>query len=182
MPRAGTRILKAVAAIAAIVALGSLSSSSCYVARLSDSYACSSDDQCKDGRTCDQGFCVETPCPAECTSCDLPSKICRIDCMQNRACGDVTCPIGYDCRISCSRAGSCGRITCGPGPCDVTCGGAGACPSVDCRTSCACDVHCNNATACLDMMCPMVVATECTQDGSAGSPCDSSASVCDTCI
>jgi hypothetical protein len=171
----------AVVVILAVIALGSLSSTSCFVDRLSDRYTCTSDAQCMDGRTCNNGYCVQSPCPTACSSCDVAAKICNINCTQNRPCGDVQCPDGYDCRIDCSRAGSCGRITCGPGPCDISCTGAGACPSIDCTSSCACDVRCNNAVGvCPDVSCPMVLGTACTDSGMAGAPCDSSG-VCDTC-
>lgn len=190
--------------ILALAGLGSLSSSSCFVSRLSERFTCTVTEDCTDGRTCDQGYCVETPCPSPCTSCNLVDKTCRVECSSNQKCGNVQCPAGFDCTIRCSNgnacqsidcaparsctidcsgAGSCGSINCGTGACDIDCAGAGACPSIDCVGSCRCDVSCNNTPACPSIACPHPVDTFCTQGGVPGERCDSQESIlCDTCL
>lgn len=194
-----TAIMLGCAALAALVA-------SCFVHRASDDFACTTTDDCRSGRVCDQGFCViaaTAGCPAVCSSCDAEDLTCRIDCTANKPCGDVMCPIGWDCTVHCNNpmacgaidctiaractvdcigASACGALRCGAGPCDVRCAGNGACPSVDCAASCSCDVSCNSqATDCPQMSCPRGIGP-CTQDGSDGGACDSSEPGCGLCI
>jgi hypothetical protein len=192
----------------AIVALA-FATPGCSVHRKSDDLACNDTRDCKNGGSCDRGYCIGgvDNCPAPCTDCDLtdPTDLtCRIDCA-GRSCGNMHCPPGFDCtfhcnspgacgsidcaaakrcNIECSDSGACQQINCGPGECAVSCSGAGACPSIDCVSSCACDVSCGgNLTACPDMSCPTVFGTgdHCTRNGSPGARCDSNPSGCDTC-
>jgi hypothetical protein len=179
---------------------------SCFVRRATDDYACGSDDDCRSGRVCDQGFCVAAStaaCPAACASCDPTDMSCRIECNGNKPCGNVQCPIGWQCSIRCNNAAACGEVDCtiakrctidcngaascgplrcGAGACDVRCSGTGACPAVDCAASCSCDVACNApASECPQMSCPQAIGP-CTRDGSDGAPCDSSEPGCGLCI
>jgi hypothetical protein len=192
----------AILALLAIVGLGLASSSSCFVNRLSERFTCTTSDDCDDGRTCDEGYCVDAPCPSQCSSCSLLAGTCQINCNANRQCGDIQCPAGFECDIrcnnsnacddidctaaescdiDCSGVGSCGAIRCGTGECQVECTGAGACPSIECATSCACEVACNNLAACPSMSCPL--DTVCREGGVTGAPCDPNedSDLCDTC-
>ena len=198
----------AIILLLAVCAVGSLSMTSCLVSRKSDNFACTTDSDCDptSGRTCDRGYCVlQGTCPSPCTSCDLINKTCKIDCTSNKPCGSVQCPAGYDCTIRCSGTSACsnidcapgtgcnitcasgmaacGGINCGPGPCTVDCAGPASCGTVDCVTSCSCTVSCNNASSCPTNSCPpQAPGMYCTQDGTAASPCNPTASpVCDHC-
>lgn len=192
-------------AIVLACALAALAAS-CFVHRASDDYACTTTDDCRSGRVCDQGFCViaaTAGCPAACSSCDAGDMTCRIDCTANKPCGDVACPVGWDCSIHCNgpmscgaidcrvagscsvdcgAASACGDLRCGAGACNVRCSGAGACPSIDCAASCSCDVTCNSqAIDCPQMTCPRAIGP-CTQNGSDGAVCASSEPGCGLCI
>jgi hypothetical protein len=192
----------AILLIVATVALGVLSSSSCFVNRVSERFVCTTSDDCDDARTCDEGYCIDAPCPSPCTQCNLEIKTCRVDCNANRRCDTLQCPAGFDCtfrcnntnacgdidcaaarscEIDCTGVGSCGAINCGAGECSIECTGVGACPSIDCAASCGCDVSCNNQVACPSMSCPQ--DTVCRDNGAAGAPCDTSEDpiLCDTC-
>lgn len=168
-----------------------------------------SGSECGSGRFCDQGFCVESGssemCPGQCNSCDVVNRTCRIDCSQGNSCGNVQCPAGYDCTIRCNNgqacgdidcalarscdidctgAAACGNVNCGSHACSIRCsGGANACPMIDCAASCSCDVSCNNPAFCPSMACPTAPGPlgPCTENGSAGAPCDSSGPGCDVC-
>jgi hypothetical protein len=157
-------------------------------------------------RVCDDGFCVEMPCPSPCTSCNLPQKTCRINCdLGVRRCADLACPAGFDCtiecdtgscgdidcraaascNIDCSGTAACGNILCGAGDCEVDCNGPTSCPFIDCASSCRCEVTCSNSLACPSMSCPVAATGElCTEDGIAGEPCDplQDPILCDTCL
>lgn len=185
-----------------IIGLGSLSTTSCLVTRRSEGYACDGDGDCTSGRVCDRGYCVPATCPSVCTSCDLTDKTCSIVCSSSNTCGAVVCPPGYDCTIKCSNPNACsaidcrasagcditcsgqsacGPITCGPQACQIDCTSTGACSEVNCVDSCQCDIKCNN-NACPTSSCPQPGGLLCTEDGTAATPCASSASsTCDTC-
>ena len=189
----------------AILGLGSLSTTSCSVTRQSERYRCEVDSDCEMGRSCDHGYCVQVPCPSQCSSCDLSSMSCKIDCTSNKPCGDVQCPAGFDCTIRCNdsgacgdidcaqgdgcevhcaRAASCGAINCGGNECDIDCSGMSACPSIDCAASCKCDVSCNDPTTeCPMISCPQRGGSYCSDGKLPNEPCDSSASPpCDRCM
>lgn len=199
MRPAAAALAVALAAIAALPA-------SCTVHRVSDDYACTSDVDCKDGRFCDQGFCVHSAsgaCPDPCTSCDLDNRTCRIECTAGHPCGAVHCPVGFACTIRCNNAGacgdvdcaagrgcdldcsgaaSCGNVQCGAGACAVRCDGVAACPGIDCAASCRCDVDCTSpASECPSLSCPRA-AGPCTENGSDGAPCSSSEPGCSACL
>lgn len=160
----------------------------CAVNRKSNGLRCERDDECSDGRHCDDGYCVQsgssntTDCPSRCSSCDVDQRLCEIDCDAGHACGDIACPVGYSCTIKCNDRQACGDIDCGiGGRCDVTCVGAGACGDIACDLSCGCDVHCVGDGACRDMACPQRLV-DCTRDEQPGSPCDSSVdATCNVC-
>jgi hypothetical protein len=198
----------AVLVVLAAAGLAALSVASCSVRRVSDGYVCDpagDSHECQDGRSCVQGFCIEAGttngCPSPCTTCDTDHS-CRIECTPGKPCGNVQCPAGYDCRIRCNNTGacgtvdcaqahscdidcsgsaSCGNINCGMHECAIDCSGAFACPEIDCAASCSCDVSCTGPAACPVPVCPMGSRGPCTQDGSAGAPCDSTEPGCDVC-
>ena len=192
-----------VALAAATVA--ALSVASCSVHRLSDSFTCDpagDGHECGSDRFCSQGFCVQTDCPDPCSSCDVGARTCRIQCTAGKPCGNVQCPAGYDCTVrcqnngacgavdcaqahscdvECSGPGSCGNLNCGKNECTIGCSGAVACPLIDCAASCSCDVSCTGASACPSMACPVGSLGPCTDQGSAGAPCNSNRAGCDVC-
>jgi hypothetical protein len=178
---------------------------SCWVHRKSDDLRCNVSGDCRDGGTCEDGYCIggaSNGCPSPCTDCNTDDKTCKIDCTSGGSCGSVQCPAGYDCTIRCGAGAcqdidcaaaaacdidcqggaACHNIHCGPGPCSISCS-AQACASVDCVTSCACDVSCPNPNTCPAMSCPMVFGTgaPCTRTGGVGGRCDSNPDGCDTC-
>lgn len=182
----------------AMFGLAALSATSCLVNRRSETYACTSNSDCDNDRSCENGYCVEDPCPSPCSSCDLTDRTCQIECSANKPCGDVKCPVGFRCTIQCSNANACGNIdcaegngcditcggglscqgiNCGANACDITCNGTAACPSIDCANSCKCDVDCSNTTnSCPSISCPLSTAGKpCNQDGVPGEVCDSTA-------
>ena len=188
----------AILLVLTIFGLGALSTTSCLVTRRSEDFACNANTDCDSGRACENGYCVQAPCPAACSSCNVTAMTCKIECGASSPCGMVQCPAGYTCTIRCSNANACGDIDCALGTgCDITCGGTNscrnincgtsacnidcsgqeACPSIDCASSCKCDVSCNNTTnVCPSIMCPMSSASKpCNKDGTPGEVCDSSA-------
>lgn len=195
------------AILVALAAAGvaALSVASCSVHRLSDSFTCDPNGdghECGSDRFCSQGFCVQTDCPDQCSSCDVGERICRIQCTAGKPCGDVQCPAGYDCTIRCQNngacgavdcaqahscdvecfgPGSCGNLNCGKNACAIDCSGTLACPMIDCAASCSCDVSCTGTSSCPSMACPMGSLGPCTDQGSAGAPCNSNRAGCDVC-
>lgn len=113
----------------------------CQIDGRSQSFRCEVAEDCEDGRSCVEGWCVlgEDPidapggddafeCPVACTRCE-----------------------GGACVIECNGNGSCpGRMICPPGmPCRVTCGGMDSCAAgVDCSMASACEITCGNRRAC----------------------------------
>jgi hypothetical protein len=198
--------MRGVAALLVLFAFIALAATtSCWVHRKSDDLACNTTGDCRNGGTCENGYCLggtSNGCPAPCTSCDLGHLTCEVDCAQGQLCGALHCPAGFQCTIKCSAgacgdidcaaaqscdiecqgAGACHNINCGPGACSISCS-AQACSAVDCMASCACDVSCPNPNTCPIMSCPTVFGTGalCTRQGIPGARCDSSQSDCDTC-
>ena len=169
----------------------------CSISHRSDQFACDDQNRCDPGKSCQDGFCVTmgTPgdgpvvdpdgspppdtltCPAQCTSCNLNTMTCTVDCNVSPAtCGAaINCPAGFNCNILCTRNDlcqninctqgescnivckgntTCKNVVCGPGKCDVDCTGMGSCRGVNCGDSCACDVSCGNNVSCLQVTCP----------------------------
>jgi hypothetical protein len=186
------------AAAFAVVAMFAIATS-CSINHRSDGFACTKPSDCSDGRECINGDCVVpngqidammmidskippdgNECPVGCTSCNLTSMTCNIDCAAGADCSaQVVCPAGWNCNIkcsvndecrngidctqanscnlTCSGRGTCAGVMCGTGKCTASCTGANACRGVDCSQSCACDVTCaNNNSACFDpgVICP----------------------------
>jgi hypothetical protein len=168
---------------------------SCKIDHRTDQFACESQNQCGDGQTCTDGFCITVgnpndgpdpdgmppkdafACPIQCTSCQLATMTCNVDCGQSPATclAAINCPAGFNCNILCTRNEGCQNINCsqaesckieckgnttcrnvvcGPGKCDVNCTGGQSCRDIDCGDSCACDVACGNNATCLDITCP----------------------------
>lgn len=186
-------------AIALAALLGALVA--CVVHRQSEQYACTTNRDCKDMRVCTDGYCVDRlteVCPAPCTSCDLTTMTCNVDCSAGQPCGDLQCPAGFACAVKCSAQGcgnidcalasrctvtctgssACRAIDCGRARCEVSCSGQQACSTVDCSASCACDVDCNGSASCPLQHCP---APLCSTAG-AGSVCTSAPPGCDQCF
>ncbi len=137
-------------------------------------------------------------CPAQCSSCDIPSHTCKIDCAVTSCNGAVVCPPGWNCDVACSTTGSCRNgvtctgtgsckiacsganscrdLQCGSGKCDITCTGSTSCRNVACSPSCGCDVKCSpGVAACEGVSC---TAIQCDT----GLGCSSTnVQSCDTC-
>jgi len=164
-------------ACAIALAMMTVPAASCLVSNRAPDFECSTTTDCTDGRICTSGYCVvgeeQEDCPSPCTSCDLGTMDCTVDCSEG-SCGDLTCPTGFDCTVNCDAGscgdidcggaesctvnceggGACGNVTCGAGECDIDCQGGSACGDVSCADSCQCDVTCANATSCGTVSCP----------------------------
>ena len=172
----------------------------CSVSRKSEQFACTTSVECKDGRTCDRGYCVEqAACPSPCNSCDMSSMTCNINCSSG-SCGGVHCPDGYNCTIMCTGNNACNSVDCSDGTscaiscignqacrhvdcgnarCMITCG-ANGCNNVDCSSSCQCDVVCPSGNC--NTSCPSSTGgTLCTQNGSDDTACSSAMPGCAHC-
>lgn len=184
----------------------------CSVTHRSNEFACERTADCAFGRICTDGLCVSvlpvdagprdagSVCPAACTSCNVDTRSCRIDCDEPGSCTQaITCPAGWscevtcsadnscrngldcsdalDCKVTCSGAASCRTVQCGTGRCDVECIGKDACRSVDCIDACACDVRCGDAALCADLTCKDLRCFPDTIDNG----CSSLPRLCDTC-
>lgn len=201
---------------------------SCSVNHRSGDYACVKPTDCTAPRTCDNGFCVVpegtpvdaphgttdgTPqhdakvnpdapanvCPSQCTSCDLQTHACKIECNSTGNCaGPVQCPSGFDCTVVCGASNSCRNgvtcadtnsctvicsgqstcrnVTCGTGRCDVQCSGPGSCRGISCGNSCACDVTCGSNSFCDTVTCSGLACNDVGTNG-----CTSQNPGCNTC-
>jgi hypothetical protein len=156
----------------------------CGFATRSDAFACERPEDCEDGRSCVEGWCVTGGgggggggggAPIVCSD-----PVCVIDCDAAGSCADgVDCSGSGDCTVHCNGAGSCaGPIVCGSGPCEVNCNGPTSCQStIDCGDACSCDVDCDGSGSCGgSISCPFTGqcknGRECT---------DRPASTCDRC-
>ncbi len=162
----------------------------CFIDKHSDSLTCTTNDDCADldgNRICTGGYCVESNCPDECTTCDEFMRTCTVECTTDEQCSaPITCPSGWNCTINCTGEGACDDVFCRDGSrCTVNCNGTNACNDVECSDACRCDLTCVSG-ACDSMSCPTrgngANQVHCTQDGSTSSPCDSShAASCASC-
>ena len=212
--------MKLVLAIGVQVALVFALAASCSITHKSGDYACTKTSDCNSGRDCVGGFCVvagseidapiilhDAPrgdsgngCPANCSSCDVPTHSCIIDCANGSNCnGNVACPAGWtcdvkcdtdnscrngvscagttSCKVECSGRSSCEDVVCGTGRCDVECTGQQSCQKqIVCGTSCGCDVRCQGSGSCPDQQ---VTCTSVACDLGAG--CTSLPATCHTC-
>jgi hypothetical protein len=182
------------AALGFVLACCLVVAAGCSVSHRSGDFACKTTADCSRDRTCVEGLCVVSAvdagakadgppigdaavCPSQCTSCNVATKSCTIDCaLSGNACNQaITCPAGWDCIIGCSTNGSCRNgincqnsksctitcgaaqscrnVSCGAGPCNIDCAGNGSCRDVSCGASCACDVTCRINSACLNLTC-----------------------------
>ncbi|HTL32903.1 MAG TPA: hypothetical protein VL326_07255 [Kofleriaceae bacterium] len=173
--------MKSSAALAG-VALVALTIAACLVHRPSDEFTCSTDTDCKDGRTCQSNYCALPNCPADCDSCNESAKTCTMNCSTDDNCGSVRCPDGWTCTINCMGDGACDDVTCdSDSQCNITCSGTNACNDIQCHDSCKCDLTCASG-ACDTISCPTgMAASRCTTDGTAGSPCLSTPAGCTKC-
>ena len=149
----------------------------CSIERHSNDFECDVPGDCGDGRDCVEGYCIESPCPAPCTSCTglmpdgtftecivdcaaggecnnrsiecPPGVACTVRCNTNNACGDVDCSAATTCNIECTAMNSCdGQVSCGSGPCTVGCVAGNSCRSqVQCGQA-ACNVTCSGTGSC----------------------------------
>lgn len=197
-------VLWLVAVVLALAAAGS-----CSVTHRSNDFACENTRDCAAGRVCVDGFCiagqpqqpppdarveldarppVDAPiilppdapqCPAQCTSCDLKAKTCKvdcavspelcmagappivcpdgftcdIDCSTERACRNgIDCTGGAGCTITCGADTSCRNLSCGAAPCRIDCPGFDSCTNVDCGTG-QCNVECSGSGSCTNVDC-----------------------------
>ena len=165
---------------------------SCSVNHRSGDFACITSAECGGGRVCSDGFCVSgdrppdargDACPATCTSCDLATRQCTIDCAVNPGtCNQqVVCPVGWSCNILCSTQGSCRsgincasakdctikcsgqqacrNVTCGAGACNLECSGRQSCSALLCGTG-ACSVDCSGRESCVGVSCGLACACD----------------------
>ncbi len=213
--------MKIVLAWITVLAITAITASSCSVNHASDAFECTKQADCDKypGRTCTGGYCVlpggvaDAPkntdgpmadgaidagngCPAQCTSCEMGSHTCKIDCAVTSCNAAVVCPVGWNCdvacttanscrngvtctgnnscKITCSGSGSCRMLTCGSGKCDVNCSGNQSCRGVACGQSCGCDVTCGQLATCESVAC---TAFQCDT----GLGCSSQLPSCETC-
>ena len=162
----------------------------CFIDKHSDSLTCTTNDDCADldgNRYCSGGYCIESNCPDDCTSCDEAMRTCTVSCTTDAPCdAQVTCPGGWTCTIECTGDGACQDIGCQDNSrCSINCSGDNACNDISCAAACQCDLTCASG-ACDTIACPSRGnggnQVRCTVDGSAGSPCDSShATGCASC-
>jgi hypothetical protein len=216
--------MKLVVAWLAALAIAVISATSCSINHRSGDYECTLQTDCEAGRLCIGNYCVlpgggpiDAPkgdgprtdgspidgppanCPAQCTSCDNPSKTCVIDCNLTNCTGNaaIVCPTGWGCKIGCTTnnscvngvncngaksceitctgQGSCRNIECGTGDCDVKCQAQNSCRGIDCGDSCACDVSCA-----FNASCEFLTCSDPTCDP-LGRGCSSNGLNCDTC-
>lgn len=219
--------MKLVLAWIILLAVAAITAGSCSINHASDQFECTKPADCAGfaGRTCTGGYCVlpggvvDAPkgadgrvadgrvtdaaidagnvCPAQCTSCDIGSDTCKIDCAVTNCNAAVVCPPGWNCdvectttnscrqgvtctgdkacKINCSGAGSCRMLQCGSGKCDVACSGIQSCRGVACGQSCGCDVTCG-----LNAYCDTVTCTSFQCDTGRGCSSQISPS-CDSC-
>ena len=188
----------------------------CSLTHRSGDFACTKTSDCNQGRECVGGFCIipgsiDAPtsdsthggsgdanngCPSVCTSCDVGTKTCTIDCTLTDCTAAVACPAGYKCDVQCNadnscRAGvsctgttsctvectgknSCQDVTCGLGPCNVSCSGMQSCRTIQCGSSCMCDVECTGTQACEGTeTCTSLACKSLSGCSSAGTTCHS---------
>ncbi len=192
--------MKLVLAWITVLAVTAISAGSCSINHQSDAFECTKQADCSGfpGRTCTGGYCVlpggvidapkgndgsmvdgasdaSNACPAQCTSCEMASHTCKIDCALTSCNGAVVCPVGWNCdvacttanscrtgvtcadnhscKITCSGSSSCRNLQCGTGKCDVSCTGSQACRDVACGQSCGCDVTCGPQAFCDNVTC-----------------------------
>jgi len=196
----------------------------CSINKRSDQFACETAQQCDRGQTCQDGFCVggspptdsqepdpdgQLPpdafvCPAQCTSCNLNTMTCTVDCnvspttcgnpincptgfncnilcTKNELCQNINCSQGQSCKLECKGINTCRNVVCGPGECDITCTGNQSCRAVNCESSCACDVTCTPNTTCLTVDCPELTNQPFACSGLNPGRCTSAPEGCDTC-
>lgn len=198
--------MKLVALWLAVVVIAAAAAGSCSVSHRSGDFACENANDCRDDRICSDGFCVlrrpvdagvdprpDAPppppidagpvCPAQCTSCDVDTKSCIVNCaVDDELCTRrITCPAGWSCDIACSRRGSCNstvdctdatactiscsaaqtcaNVTCGDTACKLDCTGTDSCLNVDCGSG-TCDVRCEGFRACDAVNCGKACACD----------------------
>jgi hypothetical protein len=134
--------------------LATFAIASCWVSRKTSDFTCDVDTDCMGGRKCDRGYCVEEPCPGDCTSCDNNAKTCLVECTSDHHCGSVDCPDGYQCTVQCMAPNACNNVRCHDATsCTVMCSGANACDEVDCNGADACGVTCTQNGSCAGVTC-----------------------------
>jgi hypothetical protein len=192
--------MKAVLAMSwlAVVALAIAAGGSCSIDHRSDGFTtCDNQRDCPNNQVCTSGICQPpgvlvdagpidgsrpdaAVCPSQCTSCNLQTRTCKVDCAVSPAtCNSaITCPAGFNCDIQCSTpnscrqgidcqdgescnivckgSNSCRNVLCGEGPCKTDCSGVQACRNIACGNSCACDVTCAQQATCEGVTCSEV--------------------------
>ncbi|MEO8703004.1 MAG: hypothetical protein ABI867_23360 [Kofleriaceae bacterium] len=200
-----------IALIAVAIAAGS-----CSVDHRSDGFTtCDNQDDCPNNQVCTNNLCIAPGvgmdagpidasrpdalvCPSQCTSCNLQTMTCKVDCAVSAAtCNTaITCPPGWkcdilcstqnscrsgidctegeSCNITCKGTGSCRNIVCGEGACKTECSGLQSCRNLSCGDSCACDVTCAQQADCEGVTCSEIQCE--TFNG-----CSSLLPTCNTC-
>lgn len=190
-----------IAAVTAALVIGS-----CSIQHRSGDFACETSADCAFGRICSDHVCVSTlppdagtdapsrdagqVCPSQCSTCDVGSHTCLIDCgsSPDKICDSrLVCPAGWNCKINCngqnacssgvdcSEAASCdltclGRnsckqVDCGTGKCNLDCIGIDSCRDIDCLSACACDVFCGDQSLCAQVTCKDIRCFDAVNDG-----------------
>ncbi len=149
---------KLIGAWLATLALAAIVAASCSINHKSDDYTCTTQADCGPDRVCSGGYCVltgvqdakvdspTTPppdaridapmemCPPQCTSCNVNTKQCNIDCAVTSCTqAAIVCPAGWDCDIKCSTNNACAMgVNCAnAASCALTCSGQGSCRNVN---------------------------------------------------
>jgi hypothetical protein len=194
-----------------------IAAGSCSVDHRSDTFTtCENQDDCPSNQICQSNLCVPpgiasdappsdaprpdaTTCPSQCTSCNINTMTCKVDCAlsaatcnsaincpegwncdiqcstQNSCRNGINCQAGQSCNIACKGAGSCRNIVCGEGPCKTDCSGLQSCRGVACGDSCACDVICAQQADCEGVTCSEI------QCDTFSGGCSSQLPTCNTC-
>lgn len=160
------------------LACGVLFAGSCLLDRKTNEFACSTTEDCLDGRQCMGGFCITSdapiipPCAENCTDLggECVDDVCRFICTAVTCQSIVQCPPGLPCEIQCNGVGACSNgiactsaatctitcddgacqapIDCGSSACDITCNGTSCSGQIGCTAADRCVVDCNGPNAC----------------------------------
>lgn len=144
--------------------------SACGITARSDDFRCAGTQDCSDGRSCVDGWCVAgqgdggagdganagadgalddaAACPDVCDSCLRAT--CMISCEDGGSCQElVVCPPGMECLVRCGQTSCAAGVDCSAADaCDIRCDETGACSGpITCGPG-RCDVACSGPGTC----------------------------------